>query len=191
MEERVILINRQDRQIGVMEKQQAHRTGSLHRAFSIFIFNNAGELLLQKRAAGKYHSGGLWSNTCCSHPTPGERTHYAARRRLQEEMKLTTELHYAFKFLYHAQVDDNMTEHEIDHVFLGESDQEPKVNYSEAEEWKYVHPEIVEKDIMVNPAHYTVWFRKCLHQVINRREYFNGIPSIKGHRHSVNKMILL
>ncbi|MGE5519987.1 MAG: isopentenyl-diphosphate Delta-isomerase [Candidatus Dadabacteria bacterium] len=191
MEEKVILVNTLDTQIGVMEKEQAHRTGKLHRAFSVFIFNNKGELLLQKRSVNKYHSGGLWSNTCCSHPLPGEETLKAAHRRLEEEMGLKSDLQYTFKFLYHAVIDEQMTEHEIDHVFIGHSDNTPRVNYAEAEDWKYVDTDIIFKDIQLNPTHYTVWFQKCVRQVISQRNFKTKFSSVNGTKELMDQTILL
>ena len=125
MQESVILVNERDEPQGNMEKMRAHREGHLHRAFSIFIFNREGNLLLQQRAAHKYHSAGLWSNTCCSHPRPGESIDDAAARRLQEEMGLQTELVYLFRFQYHALLENGLTEHELDHVLIGFSDEAP------------------------------------------------------------------
>ena len=119
-ENQVILVNEQDAPIGVMEKMEAHKTGTLHRAFSIFIFNSQGEMLLQQRAKGKYHSGGLWTNACCSHPQPGEQVEKAAERRLMEELGFSTSLEKVFDFLYKAGLDNGLTEHEFDHVFVGE-----------------------------------------------------------------------
>jgi isopentenyl-diphosphate delta-isomerase len=117
--EQVILVNEQDQPVGACEKMSAHEQGLLHRAFSVFIFNSRGRLLLQQRSKGKYHSGGLWTNTCCSHPRPGETTEDAAYRRLQEEMGFQTELFHAFTFTYRAELDKELVEHEIDHVFTG------------------------------------------------------------------------
>src|SRR5918997_6672888 len=120
MSEQVILVDEADREVGTGSKLEAHREGALHRAFSVFVFDRRGRLLLQKRAAGKYHSGGLWSNTCCGHPRPGEATAEAARRRLREEMNFDCELRAAFEFLYRAQFTNKLIEHEYDHVFVGE-----------------------------------------------------------------------
>ena len=119
MQEQVILVDQQDREIGVAEKLEAHRKGKLHRAFSVFLFNAKDEMLLQQRAAEKYHSGGLWTNTCCSHPRPGEPTEAAARRRLREEMGISCNLNKAFDFIYRAEFDNGLIEHELDHVFIG------------------------------------------------------------------------
>ena len=126
--EKVILVDKNDRQVGLMEKQEAHIKGLLHRAFSIFIFNTKNELLLQKRATQKYHSGGLWTNTCCSHPRENESTIDAAYRRLNEEMGMICDLKFKFNFIYKAKLDNNLYEHELDHVFFGFSDSTPKIN---------------------------------------------------------------
>src|SRR5215468_430433 len=115
--EQVILVNELDEEIGTMEKLSAHEQGVLHRAISVFIFNEKGEMLLQQRASRKYHSGGLWTNACCSHPHPGEATHAAALRRLKEEMGFETSLKKAFDFVYKTSFDNGLTEHEFDHVF--------------------------------------------------------------------------
>lgn len=165
--EEVILVNENDEPIGTMEKLQAHREGRLHRAFSVFIFNPNGDLLLQKRAAGKYHSAGLWSNTCCSHPRPGESVEGAALRRLVEEMGISTSLVHLFSFIYHAPLDE-LTEHEVDHILIGFTGEEPQLNQQEVSEWKYMDIADVEEDMLLNPLAYTVWFRKCFHQVMSR-----------------------
>lgn len=167
MTDHVILVNENDQEVGTMEKLQAHREGLLHRAFSILIFNNKGELLLQKRAQGKYHSGGLWTNTCCSHPIPNELIEVTTHRRLREEMGLDSKLEFAYKFLYKAQLDNNLTEHELDYVFIGTSDDLPTLNKSEAEDWKFVSMDWLKKDVAENPHHYTYWFRL----IINHPEF--------------------
>jgi isopentenyl-diphosphate delta-isomerase len=142
-----------------MEKMQAHREGKLHRAFSVFIFDTAGRLLLQRRAEGKYHSPGLWTNTCCSHPRPGETTEKAASRRLQEEMGIRCELKQVFSFTYNAAVENGLTEHEYDHVFFGTCNDTPQINEEEVSEWKYESLEQIGFDLQKNPDRYTVWFR--------------------------------
>ena len=124
-EEKVILVDKNDNQVGLMPKLEAHEKGLLHRAFSIFIFNSRYELLLQKRASSKYHSGGLWTNTCCSHPREGEDTLDAANRRLDEEMGIKTSLRKVYDFIYKAELDNQLTEHEFDHVFYGVCDSDP------------------------------------------------------------------
>jgi isopentenyl-diphosphate delta-isomerase len=157
--ELVILVNEKDEQIGLMEKMEAHEKAVLHRAFSVFIFNSRGEMLLQQRALQKYHSPGLWTNTCCSHPRDGETLEQATRRRLEEEMGMQCELTKAFDFIYKSDVGQGLTEHELDHVFLGETDQEPKINPDEVASWKYMALDEVRVDMKNNPQNYTVWFR--------------------------------
>jgi isopentenyl-diphosphate delta-isomerase len=136
--ENVILVDKLDNEIGTMPKMEAHLRGHLHRAFSIFIFNTNGELLLQQRALDKYHSGGKWTNTCCSHPRLGEKTIDAANRRLREEMGMKSKLQYGFNFIYNAPLADNLFEHEFDHVYFGVSDHAPKINKSEVANFKYI-----------------------------------------------------
>ena len=158
-EEKVILVDKNDNQVGLMPKIEAHEKGVLHRAFSIFIFNSKYELLLQKRASSKYHSGGLWTNTCCSHPREGEDTLDAANRRLDEEMGIKTSLRKVYNFIYKAELDNQLTEHEFDHVFYGVCDNDPILNKDEAEDFKWVDMETLNNDIMKNEDNYTVWFK--------------------------------
>ena len=158
-EEKVILVDKNDNQVGLMPKLEAHEKGVLHRAFSIFIFNSKYELLLQKRASSKYHSGGLWTNTCCSHPREGEETLDAANRRLDEEMGIKTSLRKVYDFIYKAELDNQLTEHEFDHVFYGVSDNDPILNKDEAEDFKWVDMETLNNDIIKNEDNYTVWFK--------------------------------
>src|SRR5574343_178726 len=134
----VILVNEKDEILGTMEKLEAHEKGVLHRAFSIFVFNSNNELLIHQRAFGKYHSEGLWTNTCCSHPAPGETVLEAAHRRLQEEMGFDCEMYNAFHFLYHAKLDNDLIEHELDHVVIGYSNQNPTLNPEEARDFKWI-----------------------------------------------------
>jgi len=157
--ENVILVDEKDNQVGLMPKLEAHEKGVLHRAFSIFIFNSKYELLLQKRASSKYHSGGLWTNTCCSHPREGEDTLDAANRRLDEEMGIKTSLRKVYDFIYKAELDNQLTEHEFDHVFYGVCDNDPILNKDEAEDFKWVDMETLNNDIMKNEDNYTVWFK--------------------------------
>ena len=138
-EEKVILVDKNDNQVGLMPKLEAHEKGILHRAFSVFIFNSKYELLLQKRASSKYHSGGLWTNTCCSHPREGEDILDAANRRLDEEMGIKTSLRKVFDFIYTAELDNNLIENEFDHVFYGVYDTDPILNKEEAEAVSYTH----------------------------------------------------
>jgi len=158
-EEKVILVDKNDNQVGLMPKLEAHEKGVLHRAFSIFIFNSKYELLLQKRASSKYHSGGLWTNTCCSHPREGEDILDAANRRLDEEMGITTSLRKVYDFIYKAELDNQLTEHEFDHVFYGVCDNDPILNKDEAEDFKWVDMETLNNDIIKNEDNYTVWFK--------------------------------
>jgi len=158
-EEKVILVDKNDNQVGLMPKLEAHEKGVLHRAFSIFIFNSKYELLLQKRASSKYHSGGLWTNTCCSHPREGEDILDAANRRLDEEMGITTSLRKVYDFIYKAELDNQLTEHEFDHVFYGVFDNDPILNKDEAEDFKWVDMETLNNDIIKNEDNYTVWFK--------------------------------
>ncbi|MFY1613044.1 isopentenyl-diphosphate Delta-isomerase [Macellibacteroides fermentans] len=155
----VILVDENDNPIGTMPKMEAHEKAMLHRAFSVFILNANDEVLLQQRANDKYHSAGLWTNTCCSHPHPGEDTLGAARRRLKEEMGMEADLQFVFKFMYKAPFDNLLTEHEIDHVFIGKTDQLPIINPEEVASYKYMKPEEIKLDMEQNPQSYTVWFR--------------------------------
>ena len=158
-EEKVILVDKNDNQVGLMPKLEAHEKGVLHRAFSIFIFNSKYELLLQKRASSKYHSGGLWTNTCCSHPREGEDILDSANRRLDEEMGIKTSLRKVYDFIYKAELDNQLTEHEFDHVFYGVCDNDPILNKDEAEDFKWVDMETLNNDIIKNEDNYTVWFK--------------------------------
>lgn len=158
----VILVNEQDEPTGSMEKMEAHEKGVLHRAFSIFIFNQQGHMLLQQRALGKYHSGGLWTNACCSHPAPGQSTESAALIRLQEEMGFTTSIRKAFDFVYQAAFDNGLTEHEFDHVFVGEYEGEIQPNPDEVSGFKYLSMPALEEDMQLHPEQYTAWFRIAL-----------------------------
>ena len=155
----VILVDENDNPIGTMPKMEAHEKAMLHRAFSVFILNANDEVLLQQRANDKYHSAGLWTNTCCSHPCPGEDTLDAARRRLKEEMGMEADLQFVFKFMYKAPFDNLLTEHEIDHVFIGKTNQLPVINPEEVASYKYMKPEEIKLDMEQNPQSYTVWFR--------------------------------
>lgn len=156
--------------MGTMEKMEAHVKGVLHRAISVFIFNSKGEMLLQQRAHGKYHSPGLWTNTCCSHPAPGEASLAAAERRLQEEMGLTCRLEHAFWFQYKASFDNGLIEHELDHVFIGHTDETPTPNPEEAASWQYASPAAIREEMEENPARYTVWFRLLAERVFNHAD---------------------
>jgi isopentenyl-diphosphate delta-isomerase len=147
-----------------MEKLEAHRIGALHRAFSILLFNSKGELLLQQRAAGKYHSGGLWTNTCCSHPLPGEPMESATRRKLYQEMGIDVKSEFAYKFIYRATLDHGLTEYELDHVYTGLYDGKPAINEEEVSDWKFISLSALQQDILLHPARYTYWFKIILDQ---------------------------
>ncbi len=163
--EYVILVDEQDRQTGIMEKMAAHVVPRLHRAFSIFLFNSKGELLLQQRAFSKYHSPGLWTNTCCSHPRNGETMEQATARRLEEELGMHCEMHEVFTFIYKAPVGLGLTEHEFDHVWFGHSDEEPHINRDEVASWKYMSLDEIEDDLRQHPECYTEWFKISFDQV--------------------------
>ncbi|MBC3757499.1 isopentenyl-diphosphate Delta-isomerase [Hyunsoonleella sp. SJ7] len=158
-EEKVILVNEQDEQIGLMPKMEAHEKAILHRAFSVFIFNDNNELMLQQRALDKYHSPGLWTNTCCSHQRDGESNIEAGKRRLQEEMGFVTDLEESISFIYKAPFDNGLTEHEYDHVLLGKFNAEPTINEEEVADWKWMSLEDVKVDIALSPENYTAWFK--------------------------------
>lgn len=166
MEPEVILVNSKDEKVGTMNKTEAHKKGVLHRAFSIFIFNSKGECLLQKRAKEKYHSPDLWTNACCSHPFPGETTSDAANRRLKEELGINAELKYIFSFQYKAELDNNMIENELDHVYYALTDTEPIPDPDEVSEWKYMKTEAVLNDIIKKPENYTEWFKIAFERVV-------------------------
>ena len=176
--ENVILVDLDDQEIGVMEKMEAHEKGLLHRAFSVFIFNSEGEILLQKRDSKKYHSGGLWSNTCCSHPRPGENIYEAANRRLDEEMGMKANLLPAFSFIYKAHLDQNLIENELDHIFIGYSNDLPIINISEVENYCYVSPELLTLGIEKHPEEYSAWLKICFQELlnhINKNSYYEKI----------------
>tara|TARA_Y100000816_G_scaffold14284_1_gene9352 strand:- start:561 stop:1079 length:519 start_codon:yes stop_codon:yes gene_type:complete len=157
--EKVILVDENDNQVGVMPKLEAHQKGLLHRAFSVFIFNSKYELLLQKRASSKYHSGGLWTNTCCSHPREGEEILDAAKRRLIEEMGIDTSLRKVHDFIYKAELDNDLTEHEFDHVLYGIYNEDPIINKDEADDFKWIDMDSLNEDIITNGDKYTIWFK--------------------------------
>ena len=166
MPKNIILVDNRDTSIGTADKMAVHKNGQLHRAFSVFIFNDTSEMLLQKRALTKYHSAGLWTNTCCSHPRPGETTLAAARRRLQEEMGFTCQLTEAFSFTYQIAFTNELTEHEYDHVFIGTFSGTPCPNPAEAAAWKWVTPAWLKTDLKRRPEHYTAWLKVCLDRVL-------------------------
>lgn len=166
IEEEVILVDHSDRFLGTMPKLQAHIEGKLHRAFSIFIFNRAGELLLQQRAFGKYHSAGKWTNTCCSHPRPGEETIAAAKRRLKEEMGMKCEIHPVFSFSYLAEFENGLTENEYDHVYFGVSDVIPQPNPAEVAAFSYINMEKLQNNLIQEEEKYTEWLKICFKEVM-------------------------
>jgi len=172
MEEKVILVNEKDEPIGLMGKMEAHEKGLLHRAFSVFIFNSKQEVLLQQRAACKYHSPNLWTNTCCSHPREGESNLQAGERRLQEEMGMQVPLEEVFSFIYKAPFDNGLTEHEYDHVLVGYSDAQPQINPEEVASWKWLSLEAIKEDILQAPEQYTAWFKiifeKFYHHLLSK-----------------------
>lgn len=157
--EKVILVNENDEPIGLMGKMEAHEKALLHRAFSVFIMNDKGETLLQQRAMGKYHSPGLWTNTCCSHQREGETNVEAGRRRLKEEMGFEVPLKELFSFIYKAPFDNGLTEHELDHVLIGKFNGIPEINKEEVAAWKWMPLETIKTDMEVNPSNYTAWFK--------------------------------
>lgn len=159
--EKIILVDEKDKEIGVGEKLKVHQDGKLHRAFSIFIFNSKGELLLQKRSKSKYHSPSLWSNTCCSHPHPNQDIKKEAKRRLIEEMGIDCDLKEVFSFIYKSNL-GNMIEHEFDHVFIGRFDRDPKPNKEEVVDWKWVNINKLKEEIDKKPEKYTPWLRIIL-----------------------------
>ncbi|HEY0679349.1 MAG TPA: isopentenyl-diphosphate Delta-isomerase [Chitinophagaceae bacterium] len=158
MSSEVILVNEQDEQVGVMDKLEAHQQALLHRAFSVFIFNQQGEMLLQQRAEDKYHSGGLWTNACCSHPSPGEETAQAAQRRLQEEMGFSTSLIKIFDFTYKAEFENGLTEHEFDHVFLGIYNGKIQPDPAEVQDYHYTSMDDLKIRMNDEPGAFTAWF---------------------------------
>ncbi len=165
MKEEIILVDKNDNKIGTGEKMKVHQDGKLHRAFSIFVFNSKNKMLLQKRAKTKYHCGGLWTNTCCSHPRSGESLEKATHRRLQEEMGFDCELKKIASFIYRAEFDNGLTEHEYDHIFTGRFDGEPKLNSEEADDYKWISLEELKKEIKKNPESFTVWFKIAMEKV--------------------------
>ncbi|MFT5963672.1 MAG: isopentenyl-diphosphate delta-isomerase [Flavobacterium sp.] len=159
IEENVILVNKEDEQIGLMPKMEAHEKALLHRAFSVFVLNSKNQIMLQQRAHHKYHSPLLWTNTCCSHQREGETNIKAGSRRLFEEMGFKTDLKELFHFIYKAPFDNGLTEHELDHVMIGYYDEKPEINPEEAEAWKWMDIEAVKSDLILHAEIYTVWFK--------------------------------
>lgn len=163
--EYVILVDENDNELGVMEKMLAHKKGLLHRAFSVFIFNDKEELLLQQRAVSKYHSGGLWTNTCCSHPRPNETIKDAAHRRLFEEMGISCELNIKTNFIYKTPFENGLTEHELDYVLIGKTNQNPIINKDEVESYQWKSMNDIKKELITDPEKYTSWFKIALEKV--------------------------
>lgn len=175
-EEEVILVDHNDQAIGTMPKLQAHIEGRLHRAFSVFIFNDSGELLLQQRALDKYHSAGKWTNTCCSHPRAGEETIVAARRRLMEEMGMECEIHFGFSFSYLAEFENGLTENEYDHVYFGVSNDTPQPDPEEVAAFEYISMDQLQSSLVQDAEKYTAWLKICFNEVMThyKKERSNG-----------------
>ena len=169
-EENVILVNQLDEEIGLMPKMEAHEKAVLHRAFSVFIMNKNGETMLQQRAQHKYHSPSLWTNTCCSHQRQGETSLEAGKRRLQEEMGFKADLKELFWFIYKAPFDNGLTEHELDHIMIGNYNEPPKINPDEVDSWKWMTLDAVKKDIAASPDLYTEWFKIIFQKFCNYLE---------------------
>jgi len=163
---KVILVDEQDHVVGEMDKMEAHEKGILHRAFSIFIFNSKGQMLIHQRANEKYHGGGLWTNACCSHPQLDEDIEESAKERLQFEMGLQCELKRVFSFIYHTPVENNLIEHEYDHVLVGYTDREPVPNVNEVMNYKWIDRLDLLQQIAAEPDAFTYWFRIALPQII-------------------------
>ncbi len=159
MSDTVILVDEDDQYVGTAEKLGVHQRGDLHRAFSVFLFDEEGRWLLQRRHEGKYHSGGLWTNTCCSHPAPGEETGAAARRRLVMEMGIDVPIHRTFRFQYRAELDNALTEHEVDHVFFGSYNGVAHPHPKEVSDWRWIDFEALQGELSARPEHFTHWFR--------------------------------
>jgi isopentenyl-diphosphate delta-isomerase len=166
-DEFVILVDEQDNELGLMAKQEAHEKALLHRAFSVFVFNNNGELLLQQRAFNKYHSGGLWTNTCCSHPRANERTLDAAHRRLMEEMGFDCELKEKFHFIYRTPFENGLTEHELDFVYTGEFNGIPQINPEEVASYRWLKIDDLINEVYYHPNHFTSWFKIILKEYLS------------------------
>ena len=171
MDDVLILVDEHDQELGSMDKLSVHQKGLLHRAFSVFIFNSKGELLLQQRADDKYHSGGLWTNTCCSHPRAGEELEMAVDRRLEEEMGMQCHTDFKFSFIYKMEFENGLTEHEFDHVYFGRSDEMPVPNPLEVKDFRYIRLDDLNTEIEQRPKEFSAWLKICLPKVL---EYFDG-----------------
>lgn len=168
MLEEVILVDENDRPIGLMEKQQAHLEGRLHRAFSVLVFNKKGEMLIHQRAVNKYHCGGLWSNACCSHPRENESVIEAAKRRIQEEMGFSVDMKYVDSFIYKVSFKNGLTEHEYDHILVAYYDEIPSPNPDEVADWKYVSIDQIKSAVKKNPEKYTYWFQELINSHLHK-----------------------
>ena len=171
MDDVLILVDEHDQELGSMDKLSVHQKGLLHRAFSVFIFNSKGELLLQQRADDKYHSGGLWTNTCCSHPRAGEELAVAVDRRLEEEMGMQCHTDFKFSFIYKMEFENGLTEHEFDHVYFGRSDEVPVPDPLEVKDFRYTRLDDLSREIEQRPKEFSAWLKICLPKVL---EYFDG-----------------
>ncbi len=170
--DRVILVDEKDREIGQAEKLEAHKVGLLHRAFSLLLYNDKGEILLQKRAEGKYHGAGLWSNACCSHPRPGELIKDAVKRRTKEELGIKSDCKYLFKVKYEFDMGNGLVEHELDHVFVGRCDMDPDPDPKEVSDWRFVDPVNLREEMENEPEHFSPWFRLISSQIdLGKIEY--------------------
>ncbi len=166
MNPHVILVDKNDQPLGIMDKLEAHEKGLLHRAFSVFVFNDQGQLMVHQRALTKYHSPGLWTNTCCSHQQKGETSLEAAHRRLEEEMGFDCDMEEIFEFVYRAEFSNGLTEHEYDHVFIGHFNELPNINPDEVNAWKWIDPKELSADLLANPSAYTEWFKLSWERVM-------------------------
>jgi isopentenyl-diphosphate delta-isomerase len=178
MQEQVILVNKKDQPIGLMDKLEAHEKGALHRAVSVFIFNSDNQLLIQRRSLEKYHTPGVWSNTACSHPRNNESTISCANRRLFEEMGIIAKIRSVFSFLYKAKFSNNLIEHELDHVFIGFSNKKPNPNPEEVCDWKYIDETSLRKLLNDTPKTFSPWFNMCYERAFEKASALNGIELI-------------
>ena len=173
--EEIVLVDEKDNEIGTGEKMAVHTEGKLHRAFSVFIFNGKGETLLQKRADSKYHWGGAWSNTCCSHPHPGEKVEEAVHRKMMQELGIDCSVKKVFDFVYKVRHDNGLFEHEFDHIFIGRFDGAPTLNPEEASDWKWMSLAELKKDIRVSPNSYTPWLKIALDKSDQWEEFAHSL----------------
>jgi isopentenyl-diphosphate delta-isomerase, type 1 len=170
-EDLLILVDKNDNEIGTLDKLSVHQRGLLHRAFSVFIFNSKNELLLQQRADEKYHSPGLWSNTCCSHPRSGEKMTDSITRRLKEEMGMQCDTEFKFSFIYKAQFGNGLTEHELDHVYFGKSEDLPEPNPAEVKDWKYISLQNLQEETALHPENFSAWLKISLPRIIAEKGF--------------------